>query len=238
MSLNPQKSKYMIVSNRQKQHNTQLYLANNILEEVETFKYLGIFIDSNLKFQSHIDHIHAKLSRLCGITYRLKYHLNLESAKNVYYACVYSVVSYALAVFGGILMCTHRGDSLMKLQLRIIKNLFSRFFPNNPCLFREIRILNFRDIYVLKVGLYMFRIMILNEYPLLREHLALEFPQHEHYTRSITEPRLPLPRVEVVRMNFRYQFIKVWNDLPDIIKNSERLTTFKRRLIDFLIAKY
>ena len=134
-------------------------------------------------------------------------------------------------------MCTHRGDALLKLQKRLVRNLFGKFYSNSNCLFRDARILKLPDIYILKVGIYMFRIMVLSEYPILRSHLELEFP-HDHFTRYHNEPRLPLPRVQAIRINFQYQFISIWNCLPDDIKNSDSLRIFKQRLIEHLFQNY
>ena len=42
------------------------------IERVAQFNFLGLIISSNLKWQSHIDHISIKISRVIGIMYRMK----------------------------------------------------------------------------------------------------------------------------------------------------------------------
>ena len=57
--------------------------------------------------------------------------------------------------------------------------------------------------------------MALNEYPILRNQLELDFPDHSYCTKSYNEPRLPLPGVHVIRKHLKNQFINVWNTLPN-----------------------
>ena len=84
-----------------------------------------VLIDNDLKFQCQVDHVKSELDRLCGVSFKLKNYLNVRAAKDMYYACVYSVVSYCIAVRGGILEC--------KLNVHLknsIEELFKICFPN------------------------------------------------------------------------------------------------------------
>ena len=51
--------------------NIEVKLDNEILEKVNVFKYLGIDIDDKLGFNSHITQLNNKLSKFCGLSYRL-----------------------------------------------------------------------------------------------------------------------------------------------------------------------
>ena len=83
--LNPSKSEFMVISNRTHALHPTLSLHDEDLQLTNSFKYLGIHLDKNLKFQSQVNHINSKLSSFCGITYRIKNRLNLSAAKNIYY---------------------------------------------------------------------------------------------------------------------------------------------------------
>ena len=177
---------------------------------------------------------------MCGVTYRLKNFVNKKAAKNLYYSCVYSIVSYCIATWGGVLLCTHRCDALLRLQSKIIKNLFGKFFPSSSvaCLFRELEILKLDDVYRLRVSIYMYRILVLGECPTLLNNLELLYPEHSHNTRTSSNLILPFPRVEVIRMNFRYQFVNVWNSVPAHFKILPTLKTFKKSLVKFYLEQY
>ena len=64
--------------------NTIIRLANNPIERVSSFKYLGITIDDKLKYDDHIKVLCDRISRMCGISYKLKDHFNMSTAKNMY----------------------------------------------------------------------------------------------------------------------------------------------------------
>ena len=172
------------------------------------------------------------------MTYRLSNLIDLKAAKKIYYAFAYSVISYCLATWGGTLLCTHRADGLFRLQKKIVSNLFSRFYPRSEDIFKDSEILKIQDIYRMKVALYMYKVLVHGEYPTLQNNLYLVHPQHSHDTRSSTNLTLPFPRVEVIRMNFRYQFVDVWNSIPDVIKCIPTAKAFKRSLSNLYLENY
>ena len=238
LALNPTKSEYMLITNRFAPQQPEIFIGNNQVMRTNCFKYLGIYIDENLKFHNQIDNIKTKLSRLCGVSFRLSGYLNLHAAKNMYYSCVYATFSYCIGTWGGILLCTHRGDSLIKLQKKIVKTLFSKFCHDDTCLFRKNRILKLQDVYRFRVSVFMYKVMILSELPTLREDLLLEFPQHSHLTRSSGSLLTPFPRVEAIRMSYKYQFVQVWNEIPSTIRESRSLKLFRKSLVDNMLNTY
>ena len=91
-------------------------------------KYLGIFIDSRLMFLTHLDYVNTKLAQFCGITYHATYKFNVGAALSYYFSFVYSLLSYGVAVWGGVLM-THQCSRTHSLFKRVVLNLFSWHFP-------------------------------------------------------------------------------------------------------------
>ena len=92
------KSKCMLNTNRLSINNIQAKLSDALMVEVTIFKYIGMMINNKLKFQDQIDLVNVKLSRFCGISYRLSKRLNLSAAKNLNFACVCSTLIYCLVV--------------------------------------------------------------------------------------------------------------------------------------------
>ena len=238
LKLNPIKCEYMLVTYKHINVEPRILIGNEPIKRVDSFKYLGLHIDEKLKFHSQTKHIKSKLTQYCGITYRLRKFLNLRSAKNMYYACVYSTITYCVCAWGGILHCTQRVDSLSKSHARIVKNLFGKFYDNPRCLFKELKILKLKDIYTLYAAIYMFKIRKLNLYPTLQNNLDLQTPEHDHLTRNRNKFLLPFPRIDSVRINFKYQITRIWNELPEVLKNIDKLSTFKKRLTKHLLDTY
>jgi len=56
-------------------------IDNVILQKVDCTKYLGVFIDSSLSWENHIDYIYNKIIKFVGIFYKIRYKLILISRK-------------------------------------------------------------------------------------------------------------------------------------------------------------
>ena len=238
LSLNPLKSEFMVVTNKRIETRPQLFIGANQIKEVKSFKYLGIYIDTQLKFSAQIKHLKSKLSQLCGVSFRLSKFLNFQAAKNMYNSCIYSVISYCIGVWGGVSQCTSRCNVLNRIHKRILKNLFSKFFQNSRCIFKDAKILKIDQIYQLNVASYMYNILKQRKYPMLRPSLCISYPSHNYLTRNSNEMLLPFPRVEAIRMNFKYQFVKVWLEVPEYIKCKRTFRQFRNSLSEFYLTQY
>lgn len=238
LSLNPEKCRYMLFTNKNVPNDPVIKIESDIVERAKSFKYLGVIVDDKLKYQDHIAMLCTRLARVRGITFNLRKHLDIKAAKNVYYTCVYSILTYCICTWGGVFQETSRGDRLLRLQKGIMKNLFKDFHPNASCLFKSMHILKLNDIHKLYASIYMFKVLKLNLMPTVQENLNLNFPNHEHYLRNYNDPRVPLPRVASIRLNYKHQCISIWNSLPENMKAIESFKQFKKCLIQVLLDQY
>ena len=238
LSLNPEKSEFLLVTNRKLAVHPLIKIDNKVVRKVDRARYLGILIDDHLKFHNHIELIENKLARLCGISFRLQNYFNRETALNFYYSCVYSVFNYCLTVWGGVSACTSRCDRLIRLQNRIVENLFSKYVPRYDQIFKYMEILKFNDVYRFTVSVHMFRVIKLGEFPSLDRSLNLNYPNHQYETRQSDALITPFPRIECIRMNYKYQFCSIWNDVPLYIKESPSLSIFKKVLKQRYLDSY
>ena len=194
----------MIVTNSLVQMTPHLYIENDPIVFVNNFRYLGINIDNKLKFQTQVDYLNGRLSQLCGISFRLKQYFNFDAAKKFYYAFVYSVLTYGIAVWGGVILSSNKCARLDRLHSKIIFNLFSSFYPNSECLYKEVGILKLNDIYKLRICIYMYRALNTNMYPSLSNSLTISYPAYRYPTSSKDQIILPFPSTQAIRFNYKY----------------------------------
>ena len=73
LSLNVQKTKFMIFHRKQKQI-SELNIAINDtdIERVKSFNFLSLHIHESLSWRTHTDTVKNKVSKVVGILYRLK----------------------------------------------------------------------------------------------------------------------------------------------------------------------
>ncbi len=79
LSLNVNKSKYMILQTNRKQENPlYLLIDNTTIERVLQFNFLGLTLDENLNWKDCIDKISNEISKTIGILNKLKYFMPIK----------------------------------------------------------------------------------------------------------------------------------------------------------------
>ena len=67
LSLNLKKTQYMIFSRRKSKDETiNIKIDNQSISETKSSKFLGVYIDNNLNWKTHINYIAGKISRGIG----------------------------------------------------------------------------------------------------------------------------------------------------------------------------
>ena len=149
LSLNLPKTKFMIFHPKQKDISSlvpNLVISNIPMEKVVNFSSLRVCLDSNLKWDGHIQFLATKLRKYSGI---LKRYLPVDILRILYSSMVTSHLNYAILAWG--FACTR----LNKLQKRIIRKITcSRYNTCTSPLFKSLRLLTSDD--MVKVNVYKF----------------------------------------------------------------------------------
>ena len=76
LTLNSTKTEFMLISSRQRlttlSDTLELSIDNVLIEQVPSVKSLGIYIDDNLTWHSHIDKLCKKIASAIGVIKRVK----------------------------------------------------------------------------------------------------------------------------------------------------------------------
>ena len=72
----------------------RLKLCRKILNRTNYVRYLGMKIDENLNWKSHIDDFASKLNRANSLLSKLRYFVSSEILRSVYFAIFQSFVNY------------------------------------------------------------------------------------------------------------------------------------------------
>ena len=90
----------MIISRKCQIPQINVGIKDNKLESCTSYKYLGIFIDKDLNWNTHIQYITKKVLKACGAMAKLRHCVDIDTLKNVYYSIVHSYVRYGLISWG------------------------------------------------------------------------------------------------------------------------------------------
>ena len=99
-------------------------LNNCVVQVKPVCKYLGIYIDNKLSFQSHIDFVKVRLGKQSGIISKLRHYVPRAQLVNYYRTNVVPIVQYGLLVYG---CCSYKSlEPLYILQKKILKFIYFR----------------------------------------------------------------------------------------------------------------
>jgi len=97
------------------------------ISRVKSCKYLGVYVDDELKFDVHIQHVYSKLIMFVGMFYKLAQRLPNYCLKNLYFAFINSQLAYGIEIYAN----TSK-KSLHKLH--ILNNKLLRILQKQPLL--------------------------------------------------------------------------------------------------------
>lgn len=147
LSLNISKTKAMTFSFKQRRRLELPKLSiNNIeIENVNNFKFLGVNIDKNLSWETHINFIANKLSRTNGIICRLKNMLHPNVMRLIYGALFQPYLNYGITAWG--FASSSSINRIVKLQKKVIRNISkARYNAHTSELFKKLNIAKFEDL--------------------------------------------------------------------------------------------
>ena len=145
LSLNTDKTFYQIHSNKKTQITTSLNLAGASIKRVKSVKYLGVFIDDDLKWQTHIRKLHTVLCRNIGMLCRLRYFLDSSHLLLLYNSLFLSHVNYCCFLYSN--SYSSHISEIEKLQKRAVRIIDgqSRLSHSAP-IFKKLKLLRLKDI--------------------------------------------------------------------------------------------
>lgn len=240
LSLNVEKTNFVIFHPQQKKPNCTIEISinNKSIKEVNSLKYLGIIIDSNLNWKEHISAISSKISRSIGILSKIRHYLNINTLKQLYYSLIYPHLIYGLIIWGNTYKTNTKALTILqKKALRIMT--FSKFDEHTNPIFIHLSILKFPDLITFQTAFFMYQF----KNGLLPSGFDDFFTPvshiHNYNTRLASKSSYHLPsiRTNYGKFNARFFGPKVWNSIDNSIKSMKR-SSFKQNLKQSLINQY
>ena len=237
MSLNIDKTHFMIFhSKKKKVHTTENVKIMGInISRVEYTKFLGVIIDSTLSWQHHIDYISTKISKNIGIIRKARKIFTDDTILSLYYSFIYPYLNYCIHVWGS--ATNNYLNKIVILQKRIIRIVcgVNRTTHSEP-LFNRLSVLTLSKLYMYNIGLLMYKHHH-NQLPQILNLFLLNSDIHSHNTRSAGMLHVPKFNTEFGKRSFRFQAVKIWNDIYLSVSVNIKIGTFKKNLKSYLIEK-
>ena len=147
--LNIDKTKFMYFQTSRKKHaynKINIKINSTIIEQVEAYKFLGVYVDERLNWKTHLSEKAKQISRTVGVMNKLKFVIPQSTLRIIYISLVESQFMYGISVWGKSDMSNYdRLNILQKRAIRIISR--SKYNSHTEPLFKALCLLKLEDIY-------------------------------------------------------------------------------------------
>lgn len=196
---------------------------NNVINDVDSAKFLGLVIDRQLNWKNHIEKLCKKVSSSSYALYKLAPTVNTDALLTAYHGLVASVLRYGIIFWGN---STNR-EAAFKAQKRCIRSMFG-LQVTDSCVpyFRKHRILTLPALYIYEIALF----VRLN--PNLFSYLS-DTVQRNRRNDMLRGRRA---KTALMRKSIFCRAPQIYNKIKKSIRELE-LTGFKKQFKEFLCNK-
>ena len=214
--------------------NEDLIINNVKIEMAEKTKFLGVMIDQNLTFQSHINYIKGKVARGIGILYKVRSYFNPETMQSLYNAFIYPYFTYCIEVWGN----TYQSylEPLFKQQKCAVRMIVgAKKYEHTQHIFNDLKLLNVKEIYIYCVQLFMYKFHHELLPPIFAEFYEFNNLVHDHHTRQQNLLHVPLVHTRPLSKTIRVTGVSLYNHLNDQISLTVSYPSYKWNLKQYII---
>lgn len=206
---------------------TTIRFNNEVVKYVPSTKFLGLWIQNNLKWDDHINYLLKKLCVICYQFRSLVNYVNISTVKNMYFAYVYSVLKYGILFWGNSPPC----NKLFIMQKRIIRIMLGLPWRSSckPA-FKKLQILPLPCIYIYELLLFTKKNLSDNNTPFI-SNIEIHF----HNTRQKSDLHHERLNTKICQKGPMNMGVKLYNKLPASIKKIVNMSSFKTEIKAYLL---
>ena len=224
----------MVIATRQRHQLSPLTLnlsvASHPVVQVTEHRLLGVIVDSQLKWQCHIDHICKSVSKNVFLLSKLKQFIDTDTRKMFFSAHIRSHIDYCSTVW----------DGSSEVHLKRLDSLYRRAAKQilpDPTLttdekLHKLHILPLNKHLIFNKGVVMYKIWA----DTVPRYLSDLFTKAQsRYTNSRNNFTVPRPRLDIYKTSLSFSGASLWNALPPNVKTVPLLSSYKTNLFRYLL---
>lgn len=243
LSLNLKKTNYILFNpNTVKDnlnHQPDLIVNNIKIEQVEYTKFLGLYIDSKLKWEYHVNNVCNKLTQAKFFLNAIKNFLPDHTKRMLYYAHAYSHINYGIILWGP--MINTKLNQKLNSKLNSIISTFNCFKGNRNInnAYKSLGLLKFNNIIDLELGKLTFRLKTGSlPDPVQNLFLTEETIHNTYNTRNRGIPNIIRHKTKQFNNSFLVRSYTNWTKIDMDIKSSKHIHHFKKQFKKYFIFNY
>lgn len=214
----------------------KIKLNGNTLVPGDCCKNLGLWIDNNLRFSKHVNHLVQKSFGKLKLLYTHKDFLSSDVKLKLCDSLILSALTYCDIVYWPALL------NRDKVSLQMIQNQCLRFtynlrkFDHISTSFVASKWLNLNERFNLHMSCSVFKILKYRTPEYLATKLVKNSDLHMRSTRHRDLFCIPKHSSAQFQRSFSYNAVKNFNALPENVKSLSSLTSFKKSIKNYLFA--
>ncbi len=240
LTLNLEKTSFVLF---QPQHNRTddditLSVDNIDISRQKTVKFLGLFLDENLRFDCHVKHVCSMLSKNLYMLRNVMYVVPKWALRTLYYSYIQSNFMYGLSVWGPLVTKSNlnRVRVLQKKALRTIDHAKYNACSADIC--KKTDILLIDDLIDLELSKIAYRYVNKTlPKPVANLFQANDY-NHNYLTRARNNPRIQRHNSNVFHKSFLCRAPSLWNNLGQETKNRPKISAFSKLYKKLKIQSY
>jgi hypothetical protein len=186
------------------------------IQFVRDLNFLGIIIDENLSWKSHIQLIASKISKTVGILNNLKSVLHSDILLIIYNSLILPYLNY------GAILWENRVNRLLALQKKAVRIISkSKYNAHSEPIFKSLRILKCPDLCALQCYKFCYRLenRLLPSYFLGNDLFVKNFNVHDYDTVRSNFFHIPRVKHNFAKLGIRYKISTFFNSMNNQIRD-------------------
>ena len=178
-------------------------------------KYVGLYIDKRLNFKEHIKFVMSKISKLIGLTFRLRHFLSTETLVRFYNVYIKPRIQYGILIYG----CANKTDlnKIKILQNKFLRAIsFKRSTESVDSLYIKYKILDIFNLHIYDLLKFVLRSINCPNSPVFNDYFKIKQPTKN--TRAATKVWLNTGAIKnkMDKKSLKYRGAKLFNALSNI----------------------
>jgi hypothetical protein len=213
-----------------------IFINNVPIKYVKEFNYLGILLNENLNWCSHVNYISKKVSKAVFMLNKLKHFLPQSILFTIYSSLILPYLNY------GALIWERSASRLFILQKKAVRAVTNSKYNAHTCqLFKNLNTLKAPDICALHCLTFCYKLEN-GQLPgyFLNSNLFVKITHNFNYRRP---NNYVIPRIhhEFARHGIQYKIVNIFNEMPVQFKEkiySHSLSGFRTYIKKHIISNY
>jgi hypothetical protein len=232
LTVNSTKSFSMIFSSNKTVNNTglRITIASNPIACKPSARYLGIYPDSNFSWIDHISELCKNVSPKVALLSKLKSLLPIEHVEQVYTSTIQPLIDYCITSWG--FAAKKHVNKVQRLQNRAARIITGNFSweTRGIDLVEQLgwqSVVQRRDYFT---AVLVFKALNGIAPVYIQDLFTFCHDINIRSTRNTAGNNLYVPQINkcVFGQSLQYNGARIWNELPDNVKNANTLSAFKR----------